>query len=701
MTIPEVAPALTPKVPSMIETHLEGGVAYILLANPPVNALTLALRNSLLSSLQIAQDDPSVKVICLRGQGGGFSTGLDPKEMTRLPSGANEASPTLQELCFAIENSSKPVVAALHGAVFEAGLALALAAHYRIIGPKSRVAAPEVTVGLVPGGGVTQRLPRLVGAAVSLEILLSGKAVMGSQTLALGLCDQVIDMRDQKGVTAYCADLVDRGAEVRRTSEVRNGFLDGASYMKNIAARRSTLSEMHLKAPQLIIDCVEAALLLPFDAGVRKEDAARLDVLGSAQMRAMSYAFFAEHRAAQPRGIDVSLARPVKKIGIAGVSNVALGIAKSALENGFEVVIFGSDANQVALAQGKITRSYDATLQQGGMSSAEHARCLARFQGASELESLKSCDMVIDATTGSVDRRAQILTRIEEFVAQNTILATISDHGFGSISQHLSHPDRFLGMHFFGMAHDVRVVELVKTDTVAPAAFATAYAVVRKLGKTPVSVTARDGLIANTVQSAVWAAVDVLLLMGVRPSQIDRAMENYGMSIGPCAHLDVLGLQNVSGAAATVLSDAGRHGRGGRGGFYDYILSEEGPKRQDDTQAMVLIDELRKGADIDRVMMSDAQVCDRIVLAQSNAGARALQAGVAARPVDIDTVMVLGKGYPRWRGGPMFAADVMRPLVVQKKLHQFAQEAPDIWDPSLLWGDLVRSGNDLKSLNNI
>lgn len=701
MITSDVGPMVKPKAPHLIDTHLEGGVAYIVFANPPMNTLTHALRCSLMSSLQIAQDDPSVKVICLRGRGGVFSTGLDASEMADLPPGTSESSPTLQDVCLTIENSSKPVVAALQGSVFDAGFALALAAHYRIIGPKARVATPETTVGLVPGGGITQRLPRLIGAAMALKVLLSGKAVTGVQTVALGICDQIVDMRGQSGVFAYCSDLIAGGADIRRSRDVRNGFDDAASYMKSITEQRLSMSRSHLKAPSLIVDCVEAALLLPFDAGLLREDAARFDVLGSAQVRAMTYATFAESRAATLNGFEASDALPVKKIGIAGVSNIALDIAMTALNNGFEVVIFGSDANQVALAQQKITRSYDEAVQQGSMSPAERAHCLPRFTGASELQSLEACEMVIDATTGSVDRRAQILTRIEEFVTPEAVLATISDHGFEHMSQHLSHPNRFLGMHFSSYVKSSRLVELARTSYVSNEAFATAHAVVCRLAKVPVCVKARDGLIANALQGAVWAAVDVLLLMGVHPSQIDRAMEQYGMEMGPCARLDTLGLQHFSGVVTTVLSDAGRQGCGGHGGFYDYVLTQNGPKRQDDATAVALIDEVRAGAGIDRVNMSDSEVCDRIVLAQSNAGAQALQDGVALRPSDIDAVMLLGKGYPRWLGGPMFAADVMRPLVVQKKLREFAKEAPDIWEPAAIWSQLVKSGDTLESTNNI
>ena len=699
MTISDAKSATEQTQQPLVDTSHDGGVAYIVICNPPVNALTLDLRRSLLSSLQIAQDDPEVKVICLRGQGAGFSTGLDATELARVQAGSLEAAPTLDDLCRAIEDSEKPVVAALHGAVFEGGLALAVASHYRICGPKARFGAPEITFGVVPGGGVTQRLPRLVGASVALEMLLSGKSVTGQHAKLLGLCDDVVDMRGARGVGAFCKDLILQATGPRRTSEATVGLSDGAAYMDEISVHRKRAAKSHLKASSLIVDCVEAALLLPFEAGMFREEAARLDVLGSVQVRAMRHAFFAERRAARPNGLDLSQARAVSAIGIAGVSNMALAIAMSALDRGFEVVVFGSDANQVALAQGKIARSYDQAAQQGQITPQVRDQRLAQFTGANALQSLSKCDLVIDATSGSIAQHSQVLSRIEEFVAQDTLLATISDRGFAQMAQDLSHPDRFLGLHFFAPAQVVRVVELARLDGVSDVALATAHAVIRKMGKVPVCVPAHDGLIANTLQTAAWDAVDVLLLMGVQPSQIDNAMESFGMPMGPCATMDVLGLQHFSGVVARVLNDAGREGRGGSGGFYDYVLTDKGPQRQDDKAALALIDGVREGAGIDRVTLTDAQICDRIVLAQANAGARLLQSGAAVRPVDIDAVMLLGKGFPRWHGGPMLVADSMRPLVVQKKLREFALEAPDIWEPAQIWAELIKNGDSLEIFN--
>lgn len=684
-----------------VDTRRDGGVAYIVFANPPGNRLTHDVRRSLLSSLQIAQDDPDVEVICLRGQGVGFCSGLDIAELSQPEAGALDAAPNLEDLCHAIEDCTKPVVAVLHGAVFEAGLAIALAAHYRICGPKARIGAPDITFGLVPGGGMTQRLPRLTGAAIALELMLSGKSVRGQQAKQLGLCDEVMDLRSLRGVAAYCNQLIEQGAKPRRTCDSDVGLKDGAAFMAEVGQHRARVAGAPLKASKLIVDCVEAALLLPFESGLFREEAARQEMLAGEQARAIRHAVYAERRAGRPMDIDLSAARTVSTIGIAGVANMALAIAMCALDRGFKVIVFGSDANQVALAQGKIARSYEKAAQQGQMTPALRDERLANFTGASALQSLTQCDLVIDATSGSIERRAQILSRIEEFVSRDTVLATISDRGFTQIAQDLSHPDRFLGLHFFAPAQVVRVVEVARTEGLSPAALATAHAAVSKMGKVPVCVPARDGLIANTLQAAAWNAVDVLLLMGLRPSKIDRAMEAYGMPMGPCTTMDALGLQHFSGVATTTLNASGREGRGGNGGFYDYILTDKGPQRQDDHKATALIDALRQDAGINRVQMSDAEICDRIVLAQANAGARALQDGDAQRPVDIDAIMLLGTGFPRWRGGPMLAADVMRPLVVQKKLHAFALEAPDIWEPAPIWAELIKNGKTLDSLNDI
>ncbi|RPE71817.1 short chain enoyl-CoA hydratase /3-hydroxyacyl-CoA dehydrogenase [Pacificibacter maritimus] len=687
-------------VKPLVTTRSAKNVAYITLANPPVNALTVDLRRSLLSSLQLAQDDPSVTVICLRGQGAGFSVGFDVKELATLPEGQLEAAPTLSDLCAAIETSPKPVVAALHGTVFEAGLALALAAHYRVCGPKARFAAPEVTFGMIPGGGVTQRLPRLTGPNVALELLLSGKSIFGQQAQQVGLVDHVVDMRTPKGVASFCAKIQQTDRPAPRSCDVTTGLADGAGFMAEINRRRAKVPRHHASPARLIIDCVEAAVLLPFEAGLFREEAARVEMLGAPHVKAMRYANYAERRAVRPVDFDPQPAQPIQSIGIAGTSNMAVGLAMIALDRGFSVVLFGSDANQVALAQSKVTRSYDQAAQMGQVSEAEKNERLGRFLGSDGLRSLSACDLVIEASTGSVERRAQILSRIEEFVDKEALLATIGDHGFTRIAQDLSHSDRFLGLHFFAPVQAVRLVELVRPENLSQRAFASAYAAMRTLGKAPITVPAQDGLIANTLQAAIWDAVDVMLLLGVSPSQIDTAMENYGFATGPCAQMDALGLAHLSGVAPTVLVAEGRLGRGGSGGFYSYSLSQSDAIRGDDSAAIAILDPIREGAGIDRVFMSDSEICDRIVLAQANAGAKALQTGAASRPIDIDAVMLMGKGYPRWHGGPMMAADIMTPLVVQKKLRQFSLEAPDIWEPVQLWAELIKNGDLLENLND-
>jgi 3-hydroxyacyl-CoA dehydrogenase len=674
----------------LVRSGRQGNVAVLCLSSPPVNTLTPGLRQSLLEAVEAAERDPEVGAIVLMAEGASFCTGFAVDKLT-----AQEPAPSLNTLCDRIEACPKPVIAALHGSTLEAGLALALAAHYRVIGRSARLGAPEITLGLVPTGGVTQRLPRLVGPGAAFEILLSGRPVPASQALELGLVDEMTPQNPGEAAIALAERVLTEGRGPRPTRGITRGLADGVTYMKEVAVRRARIKGARIGAPGRIVDCVEAALILPFEAGVARETVARADCFASEDTEALRHAHFAERRAARLEDVEGLHPAEVKELGLVGTGSLALGIAITALDHGIKVRLVGASADQLVVAEQRIAAVYTRAEQQGQITAELRQERLAGLTATTRTDSLSQADLVLEASAASTEARARLLARLEEFLPEETVLATVADRGFAQLARDLAHPERFLGLHFFAPSQVIRVVELALRDGVSKQALVTVHGFVKRLGKVPVTLHARDGLIANVVQEAVWAAVDVLLLMGVRPARIDRVMRDYGFPAGPCETMDALGLDHMSGAVAQFLAGEGRTGKEAGQGFYDY---PKGLAPSDVTTEAILAD-LRAQGGVPELSLSDRDISERLLLAAANAGARLLQSGVVMRPVDIDVVMMLAKGYPRYHGGPMKAADLMGIFQAEKRLKSFSSAAPDIWEPAALWRELAKNGDNFENLN--
>lgn len=681
----------TPQLPQVLVEH-EGEIAILRLSHYPGNRLNQALRQALLEAVAQAERAPEVKAIVLMGQGANFCLGFPPETLDSV-----EAAPTLNEICDRIEVCEKPVIASLHGLTLEGGLALALAAHYRVIGRNAHVGAPEVTYGLVPTGGVTQRLPRLIGARPALELLLSGRSLSGPQSESLGLVDVVAETRVGEAALEFARSCLAEGRGVRRSREVQDGVADGAQFLADIKSRREAVRGIVIANPSRIIDCVEAALMLPFEAGVQREAVAREESLATEEARAMRHAALCEERAGRLRLAEGVTPRTVATLGVIGTGSLALGLVLSALDHGLEVRLLSAANDDLEQAEQRIASAYARAVQQGQMTEEVRQTRLSAFSASQKLGSLSDADLVLDATGGSVQGRARLLARVEEFLPDHTVLATAADRGFSEMIQALAHPERFLGLHLFTPTQAIRVIELALPEGLRSEVVATAHGFVRAIGKIPVHVRARAGLIANTVQEATWSAVDVLLLMGVRPARIDQVMRDYGFPVGACELMDALGLGPMAGAVAQFLASEGRRGKAAGAGFYNYKDGQKG----DDAECEAILAELRSQGGVQHVQISDKDVIERLVLAQANAGARLLQSGVVERPQDIDVVMMLAKGFPRFHGGPMQVADTMGILAAENRLRSFAPAAPELWEPATIWRELSKNGDNFEKLNLI
>ncbi len=441
-------------------------------------------------------------------------------------------------------------------------------------------------------------------------------------------------------------------------------------------------------------------MMLPFEAGLTREAVARADSLASPESQALRHAAWSERLAARrPKGVPAPApdSVAVTTLGIVGTSGVALGMAVAALDHGIKVRLLGSSADGLVQAEQRLNVLYTRAFQQGQITEATLEARKSALSSSLKIGSLAEAELVFEATGGATETRARLLSRVEEFLPEHIVLATGADRGFASLAGELAHPERFLGLHVFAPVHATRVVEIVRPRAVSNAALVCAHGFVKQIGKLPVTLGPKDGLIANTLQDSGWAAVDVLLLMGARPAQIDRAMRDYGFAAGPCETMDSLGLRHLRGAVPQYLAELGFEGRASGQGFFTY----EGGVRGDDNLTEAQLVALRDEGGIPPQRFTDQEIVTRLILAEANAGARLLQSGAVDRPADIDVVMMLAKGYPRDRGGPMKAADMMGLLQAEKRLMSYETAAPDIWAPATLWRDLVKNGDNFEKLNFI
>lgn len=689
-----------------VAVTVEDGVAVLTIRNPPVNALNAAVRTALVDAIDEANADPRTIAIVIAGEGRTFSAGADIDEF-----GKPFVSPWLPEVCNRVEASSKPLVAALHGTTLGGGFELALAAHYRIADPKARVGLPEVTLGILPGAGGTQRTPRLAGAAIALDMMLSGRPLSADEAASAGLIDEITDGDVRAAAVAFAASLTEDAR--RPTGERSDGFADSVEYEQVIATARQEFSRSPLIAQQRIIDCVEAALLLPFEGGLGFEETAFLDCLETDQSAALRHVFFAERRTAKIPELDGTTPRSVELVGLVGHEPVAVNLAALLLDAGLGVVLLESGQTALADATGRIERVYDHLVGSGRVTAHDAAERLSRLTGVLQYDALSTVDMVIEATPEDMDIKKSVFGYLDGVLKPGAILvSTTSCLDLDDLARHTSRPGDVLGLHFSGPGASAKLVEVVAGAETAADVVATGFALAKRIGKMPVRASVADGLIGEAVMAACRHAADLLVEEGATPYQIDTAMRAYGFALGPYQALDVAGLDTElyrrarlapfrDPAAKVVqitdkLCELGRLGRKSGAGYYDYAAQGGPGTENDEVMAVVALERQAKG--IAPREVSDAEIRNRLLAAMANEGAGLLGRGVAFRPSDIDVAMIHGHGFPRMRGGPMLSADLAGLLIVRNRLRDYAMD--DVfWTPAPLFDELIKNGQGFASLN--
>jgi 3-hydroxyacyl-CoA dehydrogenase len=646
---------------SAVDLRHEGDVAVVTIDFPPVNALSADVRDGLAGAFAALAGDAGVKAVVLACAGRTFIAGADISEFGKAPRGAS-----LFAVQDAIEGSSVPVVAAIHGTALGGGLEVALACHYRVSDAKAKLGLPEVKLGLLPGAGGTQRLPRVVGAKQALEMVTSGTPMGAKAALAAGLVDEIVDGDLTAGAIAFARKVVAEGRPLKKVREDSSRLGgDAASLAPMFAEFRKANAKKFFgfEAPEANIKCIEAAVALPFEEGIKVERSEFMKLMSGLQATAQRYVFFAERQAAKIDGLDPAAPLlPVKSVGIIGAGTMGGGIAMNFLSVGIPVTIV--ETKQEALDRGVavIRRNYENSAKKGRFSMEEVEARMGRLAPTLALEDLKSADLIIEAVFENMDIKKQIFGRLDTIAKPGAILASNTSYlNVDEIAASTKRPESVVGMHFFSPANVMRLLEVVRGARTAPEVLATAMATGKAIGKIGVVSGVCHGFIGNRMLGARQEQANKLILEGARPSDVDRVLTDFGFPMGPFQMSDLAGL-DIGWSAETSkgvtvrdrLCEAGLRGQKNGKGFYDY---DEARNRTPSPVAEQIILDYAAEKGINRREISDEEILERCIYPMVNEGAKILDEGMAQRASDIDIVWINGYGWPVYRGGPMFWAE--------------------------------------------
>jgi len=669
-----------------------GGIAVLTIDNPPVNATSHALRVALKATLEAALAEPPTKAILLLGAGRGFIAGADIAEFDRP-----RLAPLNPAIIAVMEASAVPVIAAIHGHALGGGLELAMGSHYRVATQEARLGQPEVKIGLIPGAGGTQRLPRLVGLPLALEMIAGGDPIGAKAALEAGLIDAIIAGELRAGAIAFAEKILREGRALTRVRDRAPPAPPDADFFSRARADLARRKPA-LEAPRRAIDALEAALL-PFDEGLAREAAIFAETVTSSQSKALRHLFFAERDGARSAAIPAGTpARAVERVAVIGGGTMGSAIAICCADAGLSVTLIESDGAALGRAQAALRRHYEASARRG-LAAAEIEHRLSAIAGTTALEEARAADLVIEAVTEDLSLKQRIFTALDRITKPDAILASNTSYlDLDELAAATGRADLVLGLHFFSPATIMRAMEVVRAAKTSAAALATGMALGRKIRKLPVVVGACDGFVGNRLLTQRGRELERLLAEGATIEAIDQAMVAFGFPIGPCAAGDLAGL-DISYRArkqrgrhwplADAIVDAGRLGQKSGAGYYRYEAGSRAP--MPDPEAQRILDAARGSAA--RANLPREAIVARFLDPMINEGARILEEGIAERAGDIDVIWVYGYGFPAYRGGPMRYADEIGLGAICERLQQSARRFGDEGlAPSPLLVRLAREG---------
>ncbi|HEX5752025.1 MAG TPA: 3-hydroxyacyl-CoA dehydrogenase NAD-binding domain-containing protein [Archangium sp.] len=679
-----------------------GDVGILWIDNPPVNAISHAVRVALLDGLKQAESNGAIQAVVIACAGRTFMAGADITEFS-----GPLKSPGLPEVIDALDAFSKPVVAAIHGTAFGGGFEVALACDHRVAVASAQVGLPEVKLGLLPGAGGTQRLPRLVGVEPALQAMISGDPIPAPVALGLGAIDKLVEGDLTEAAVIFAREKI--GSPRRRVRDltlapnaVPAGFFD-------TARQRTAKEKRNLFSPQRIIDAVEAAVTLPFDQGIQRERDLFLECARNSQSKALQHVFFAERQVSKIPGLPADVKpRPIQSVAIIGAGTMGGGIAMNFANAGIPVTLLEVNQEGLDRGLGVIRKNYEATAAKGRLTAEQVETRMGLIRPTLSYDALAGADLVIEAVFETLEVKKKVFETLDRVARKGAILATNTSYlSIDTIAGYTSRPADVLGMHFFSPANVMKLLEVVRGARTAPDVLATALDIAKRIKKVGVVAGNSHGFIGNRMLEGYMREGSLLVLEGATPQQVDQALVKFGMPMGVLQMGDLAGLdigyksrkdrdpttfEPRAGAVADKLVEMGRLGQKTQAGYYDYQPGNRTPVPSDVVARV--IEETAAGYGIQRREISEQEILERCFLAMVNIGCEVLREGIAYRSSDIDIVYLYGYGFPAHRGGPMFWAEheVGLPQALEKIREYGRKHGARWWTPSPLLERWVAEG---------
>src|ERR1700736_3890125 len=691
-------------VRGVVKTEIRDGLAILTIDNPPVNALSIEVRRGLSQAIENVSKDSQVRAVVITCAGRTFISGADIREF-----GKPFQPPGLTDVISQIDGCNKPVIAAIHGVAFGGGLEVALGCHFRIATKDAKLGLPEVKLGLLPGAGGTQRLPRAVGPELAVKMIVTGDPIGAAEALKNGLIEEIVE-NPAAGGEAFARKVLAERRPLRRLrgddSKLVAAKADRSIFTN--AAAAATKRNRGLEAPLACAEAVSWTLDMPFDEALKRERESFLKLVSGDQSKAQRYAFFSEREAAKVSGVpEGTKPRPVERVAIIGAGTMGGGIAMSFANAGIPVTLIETGEEPLKRGMGVMQKNYEATAARGGIPADAPIRRMGLINGVVGLENVRDADLIIEAVFETMEIKKQVFTALDKFAKPGAVLASNTSYlNIDEIAKVTKRPQDVLGMHFFSPANVMKLCEIVRADKTAPDALTTAVAVARRIAKVPAVVGVCDGFVGNRMLHQRGKQSEKLLFEGALPQQVDAVVTKFGMPMGPFAMSDLAGLdigwrsrkdRGIKSEIADALCEAGRFGQKTGKGYYKYEAGSRAPLP--DPEVEKLIDETLQRLGRKRRVVSDDEILERMMYPMINEGARILDEGIAARPSDIDVIWLYGYGWPIYRGGPLFWADSIGLKHIADRLAYYAKETNDPnLEPAPLLKRLAAEGKTFASL---
>jgi len=693
----------------LVEYQLHRSIGVITVNNPPVNALSVGVRQGLVDSLQQGLEDPGARALMLLGGGRTFIAGADIREF-----GKPLAPPDLNAVIARFEASPKAVVAAIHGTALGGGLEVALGCHYRCALTSAQVGFPEVKLGLLPGAGGTQRLPRLIGVEPALQMIVTGDPVRAPRALELGILDHVLDGDLLDGAIAFAERLVAEGRPLRRIADLEDRVRQVPATVFETVRKGIERAARGYLAPFKCIESVRAATTLPFTEGLARERQLFMECMHSPQSKAQIHVFFSEREVARIPDIGKDVpARPIKGAAVIGAGTMGGGIAMNFANAGIPVRLI--EVSREALDRGLevVRHNYAATVEKGRLSQADMDRRMSLIRGTVSYDEIADADVVVEAVFEELELKAEVFARLDKAAKPDAILASnTSTLDIDAMAAATSRPGQVIGTHFFSPANVMRLLEIVRGARTSRETVATTMELARVIRKVGVLVGNCDGFVGNRMLAPYLREAEFLLEEGALPQQVDRVIYDFGFPMGPFAMSDLAGLdvgwRIRKGKAATRprdlrysriadrICEMGRFGQKTGAGWYRYEKGDRTPRPDPEIEALIVAASRELG--IPRRAVSDEEILKRCLHALVNEGARILEEGIALRASDIDIIYIYGYGFPPYRGGPMFHADTVGLKAIHEDVAGFHRAHGPLWEPAPLLERLAGEGKGFRDV---